>query len=120
VEAPMARYVERARHVAAHLSNVVGEEAERDLTARLENVRFNFGLAQSSMREIVRKHEFVTRGLLAPVELRGLVNELERESRDLEQSFDGLASAARGWKGSPAERGEWVRSAEEKRQLLAN
>jgi hypothetical protein len=72
------------------------------------------------MHEIVRKHEFVTRGLLAPVELRGLVNELERQSRDLEQSFEGLASAAHGWKGSPAERREWVRSAEEKRQLLAN
>ena len=119
-EAPMARYVELAKRIAAHLSSVVGAEAGRDFTARLENVRFNFGLADSAMREIVRKHEFVTRGLVAPVELRGLVNELERESRDLQQSFDGLASAARGWKGSPAERGEWVRSANEKRQLLAN
>ena len=120
VEAPMARYVERAKQIAGHLSNVVPEEAVRDFTARLENVRFNFGLARSSMHEIVRKHEFVTRGLLAPAELRGLVNELERESRDLAQSFDVLASAARGWKGSPADRREWVRSAEEKRQLLAN
>jgi multidrug efflux pump subunit AcrA (membrane-fusion protein) len=120
VEASMARYIERAKHIAAHLRNVVGEEAGRDFTARLENVRFNFALAASSMREIVRKHEFVMRGLLAPVELRGLVNGLERESRDLEHSFDGLASAARGWKGSPAERREWVRGAEEKRQLVAN
>jgi multidrug efflux pump subunit AcrA (membrane-fusion protein) len=120
VEVPMSRYVERAQQIAAHLNNAVGDEAGRDFTARLENVRFNFGLARSSMYEIARKHEFVTRGLLAPVELRGLVNELEGESRDLGQSFDGLASAARGWKGSPTERHEWVRSAEEKRQLLEN
>jgi multidrug efflux pump subunit AcrA (membrane-fusion protein) len=120
VEVPMGRYVDRAQQIAAHLNNAVGDEAGRDFTARLENVRFNFGLARSSMYEIVRKHEFVTRGLLAPVELRGLVNELEGESRDLAQSFDGLASAARGWKGSPTERHEWVRSAEEKRQLLEN
>jgi multidrug efflux pump subunit AcrA (membrane-fusion protein) len=120
IEAAMARYVERAKQIAAHLSSVAGEEAGRDLTARLENVRFSFGLAESSMREIVRKHEFVTRGLLAPAELRGLVNGLEHEGRDLEHSFEGLASAARGWKGSPVERREWVRSAEEKRQLLAN
>jgi multidrug resistance efflux pump len=120
VEASMARYVERAKQIAAHLSNMVGEEAGLDLTSRLENVRFNFGLAKSSMHEIVRKHEFVARGLMAPVELRSLVDELERELRDLEQSFDVLVSAARGWKGSFADRREWVRTAEEKGRVLAN
>jgi multidrug resistance efflux pump len=120
IEGAMARYVERAKQIAAHLRTVSGEEAGGDLTARLDSIRYSFGLADSSMHEIVRKHEFVTRGLLAPVELRGLVNGLEGEGRDLEHGFDSLASAARGWKGSPAERREWVRSAEEKRQLLAN
>jgi len=120
LDGPMARYVERAQRIAEHLSNVIGEEAGRDFAARLGNIRFTFGLAESAMHEIVRKHEFVANGLLAPVELRGLVNDLERLTRDLAQSFDGLASAARGWKGSPAERGEWVRGAEERRQLLAN
>lgn len=119
-ETAMAGYVERAEDVAKHVSNVAGQDAGRELRARLENVRFSFALAESSMHEIVLKHDLVMQGLLAPVELRELVDQLERECRDLAQSFDGLASAARGWKGSPAERREWVRSADERRQLLAN
>jgi multidrug efflux pump subunit AcrA (membrane-fusion protein) len=120
VDAAMASYVERAEAVADHLSNGAGEDAGRELRARLDNVRFTFALSESSMREIVLKHEIVVRGLLAPVELRALVDQLERESRDLTQSFAGLASVTRGLTGSPAERREWIRDAEEKRQLLTN
>jgi hypothetical protein len=42
-------------------------------------VRFTFALAESSMRELLLKHEVVVRGLLAPVELRAIVDQLERE-----------------------------------------
>lgn len=119
-EAAIAAYGERAEDVAEHVSGVAGEDSGRELRERLESVRFAFALAESSMHEIALKHEFVRRGLLAPVELRELVSQLERESRDLGQSFTALASAARAWKGSPAERREWVRSAEERRQILAN
>jgi hypothetical protein len=45
---------------------------------------------------------------------------LERESRDLSQSFTGVSTVTRGLVGSPSDRREWVRNAEEKRQLLAN
>ncbi len=120
VEAAMAAYVERAEAVADHLSTGAGEDAGRDLRARLDAVRFNFALADSSMREIALKHEVVVRGLLAPVELRSIVDQLERESRDLTQSFSGMTTVTRGMTGSPAERREWVRTAEEKRQLLSN
>ncbi len=120
VAAAMAAYGERADDVAEHVSNVAGADAGRDLQTRLESVRFSYALAESTMHEIVLKHEFVRRGLLAPVELRELVSQLERESRDLGQSFAALATAARGTKGSPAERREWVRSAEERRQILEN
>jgi multidrug resistance efflux pump len=120
VDAAMADYVARAEAVAEHVSSEAGDDAARELRSRLDNVRFNFALADSSMREIVLKHEVVVRGLLAPVELRELVDQLERETRDLSQGFSGLASVARGLTGSPAERREWVRAAEEKRQLLAN
>jgi multidrug resistance efflux pump len=119
-DAAIASYGARAEDVADHVSSVAGDDAGRELRERLENVRFAFALAESSMHEIALKHEFVRRGLLAPVELRELVSQLERESRDLGQSFTALASAARAWKGSPAERREWVRSAEERRQILAN
>lgn len=119
-ENAIATYGERAEDVAEHVSSIAGEDSGRELRERLENVRFAFALAESSMHEIALKHEFVRRGLLAPVELRELVSQLERESRDLAQSFTALAAAARAWKGSPAERREWVRSAEERRQILAN
>jgi hypothetical protein len=72
------------------------------------------------MQEILLKGELVTQELLAPVALRELVNQLDRESMDLAQSFRAYASAARGLAGSPAERHERVRSAEESRQLLGN
>ncbi len=120
VAAAMASYVERAEAVAHQLGEGAGDAAGRELRARLNNVQFTYALAESSMREIVLKHEVVVRGLLAPVELREIVDKLERESRDLTQSFEGLVSIAHGVTGSPAERREWVRSAEEKRQLLAN
>jgi len=120
VDTAMASYVERAEAVADHLSEGAGEDAGRELRTRLDSVRFSFALAESSMREVALKHEVVVRGLLAPVELREIVDQLERESRDLTQSFGGLATVARGVTGSPEERREWVRSAEEKRQLLAN
>ena len=120
IDAAMASYVERAEVVADHLSDGGGDEAGRELRARLDSVRFTFALAESSMRELLLKHEVVVRGLLAPVELRAIVDQLEREGRDLTQSFAGLASVARGLTGSPAERREWVRSAEEKRQLQTN
>ena len=116
----IATYGQRAEDVAEHVSSIAGEDSGRELRERLENVRFAFALAESSMHEIALKHEFVRRGLLAPVELRELVSQLERESRDLAQSFTALAASARAWKGSPAERREWVRSAEERRQILAN
>jgi len=119
VAAAMATYVERAEAVAEQLSEGAGDEAGRELRARLDNVRFNFALAESSMREMALKHEVVVRGLLAPVELREIVDKLERESRDLAQSFAGLVTIARGTTGSASERREWVRSADEKRQLLA-
>src|SRR6185369_17252499 len=72
----MVQYVQRAGDVADHVESVVGTDAGRELRARLENVRFSFGLARSSLQEIALKHEYVARGLLAPVELRGLVNQL--------------------------------------------
>ena len=120
VGAAMASYVERADAIADRLSEGAGDDAGRELRARLDTVRFNFALAESSMREIVLKDEIMVRGLLAPVDLRQIVDQLEREIRDLTQSFAGLASVARGMTGSPVERREWVRSAEEKHQLLAH
>jgi multidrug resistance efflux pump len=120
IDAAMATYVERAEAVADHLSDGAGDEAGREVRARLDSVRFTFALAESSMREILLKHEVVVRGLLAPVELRSIVDQLEREGRDLTQAFAGLASVTSGLTGTPAERREWVRSAEEKRQLATN
>ena len=120
VDAAMASYVERAEAIADRLSEGAGDDAARELRARLDTVRYNFALAESSMREILLKDEVMVRGLLAPVDLRQIVDQLEREVRDLTQSFAGLASVARVTTGSPAERREWVRSAEEKRQLLAH
>ncbi len=116
-ETAMASYVARAEAVAEHLSDGAGDDAGRELRARLDTVQFNFALAQGTMREIVLKHDVVVRGLLAPVDLRGIVDQLEGEGRDLTQSFAGFA---RGLTGSPTERREWVRTAEERRQLLAN
>ena len=117
---PWHGYVDRAEAVAEHVGEVAGEEAGRELRDGLESVRFSFALADRSMQEILLKRELVTQDLLAPVALRELVNQLERESMDLAQSFRALASGARGLAGSPAERREQVRGAEESRQLLAN
>ena len=119
-EAAMARYVDRAEAAALHVGDVAGEEAGRQLRDGLESVRFGFSLAERSMQEILLKRELVTQELLAPVALRELISQLERETMDLSQSFRALASAARGLAGSPAERRERVRAAEESRQLLAN
>jgi multidrug resistance efflux pump len=52
VDAAMASYVERAEAIADHLSDGAGDEAGRELRARLDSVRFTFALAESSMREI--------------------------------------------------------------------
>ena len=120
IETAMGNYVARADAVAERLSNGAGDEAARELRARLDGVRFTFALADSSMREVALKHEVVVRGLLAPVELRQIVDQLERESRDLAQSFSSVATVTRGLVGSTGDRREWVRTAEEKRQLLAN
>ena len=72
------------------------------------------------MRELLLKHEVVVRGLLAPVELRAIVDQLEREGRDLTQSFAGPRVGGAGLDGLASGRREWVRSAEEKRQLQTN
>jgi hypothetical protein len=72
------------------------------------------------MQEILLKRELVTKDFLPPVALRELIHQLEREAMDLAQGFRTLASSARGLTGSPAERHELVRSAEESRRLLAN
>jgi multidrug resistance efflux pump len=120
VQAAMARYVERAEGVAEHVGEAAGEEARSELRFGLESVRFSFALAERSMQEILLKRELVTSDFIAPVALRELIHQLEREAMDLAQGFRTLASSARGLTGSPAERHELVRSAEESRRLLAN
>jgi multidrug resistance efflux pump len=119
-EAAMAGYVDRAEAAAEHLGDVAGEDAGRELRDGLESVRFGYSLADRSMQEILLKRELVMQELLAPVALRELISQLERESLELSRSFRALASAARGLAGSPAERRERVRAADESRQLLAN
>jgi multidrug resistance efflux pump len=119
-EAAMSGYVDRAEAAAGQVGEVAGADAGRELRDGLESVRFSFSLAEGSMQEILLKRELVTQDLLAPVALRELVNQLERETMDLARSFRALASAARGLAGSPAERRERVRAAKESRQLLAN
>jgi multidrug resistance efflux pump len=119
-EAAMAGYVDRAEAAAEHVGEVAGVDAGRELRDGLETVRFSFSLAERSMQEILLKRELVTQDLLAPVALRELLNQLERETMDLAQSFRALASTARGLAGSPAGRRERVRAANESLQILAN
>jgi multidrug resistance efflux pump len=120
VRTAMARYSERASAVASHLAKVAGSEAGRQFRFEFEDVRFSYALADHSMEEILMKHELVAQGLLAPVALRALVVELERETMQLSHGFRSLAGSARTLLGSRAEQSERVRGAEENRRLLAN
>jgi multidrug resistance efflux pump len=120
VGAAMDRYVERAEQAARKIAEATGEEAASQFRFELESVRFSFTLASRSMEEILLKRELVSQDYLAPSALRELVHQLEREAMDLAQSFRGLTASGRSLAGSPAERAERVRAAEEARRLLAN
>jgi len=120
VQAAMARYVEQVDGVAEHIGEAVGQDSRGELRFALDGLRFSFALAERSMQEIVLKHELVAQDILAPVALRELVLQLEREAMDLAQGFRSLAANARGRIGSPAQREELLRGAEENRRLLAN
>ncbi|MBY0399707.1 hypothetical protein K2X89_05390 [Myxococcota bacterium] len=119
VRSGMVSYSERADAVADHLFRVVGAEAGRQFRFELEELRFTFSLADHSMEEILMKHHLVKEGLLAPMALRTLALELERQTMELAHGFRALAGSARTLLGSRAEQGERVRSAEENRQMLA-
>ena len=120
VAAAMARYVERGEDAARKIADATGEEAASQFRFEVESVRFSFTLANRSMEEILLKRELVTQDYLAPSALRELAHQLEREAMDLAQSFRGLTASGRSLAGSPAERSERVRVAEEARRLLAN
>jgi multidrug resistance efflux pump len=120
VAAAMARYVERGEQAARRIADAAGEEAASQFRFELESVRFSFALAARSMEEILAKRELVSQDYLAPSALRELVHQLEREAMDLAQGFRGLTASGRSLAGSPAERTERVRVAEETRRLLAN
>jgi multidrug resistance efflux pump len=120
VRTAMERYSERAAAVADHLTKVAGSEAGRQFRFELEDLRFSYALADHSMEEILMKHELVAQGLLAPVALRALILELERETMELAHGFRALSGSARTLLGSHAEQSERVRGAEESRRLLAN
>jgi multidrug resistance efflux pump len=116
----MSRYSERAATVANHLTKVAGPEAGRQFRFELDDVHFSYALADHSMEEILMKYDLVAQGLLAPVTLRALVLELERETMELAHGFRALAGSARSLLGSRAEQSERVRGSEESRRLLAN
>src|SRR5262249_52141508 len=69
---------------------------------------------------ILLKRELVTQDYLAPSALRELSHQLEREAMDLAQTFRTLAASGRSLAGTPAERHERVRAADESARLLAN
>ncbi|MET0280132.1 MAG: HlyD family secretion protein [Steroidobacteraceae bacterium] len=120
VRAAMERYAERAAVVADHLARAGGADVGRQFRSEMEDLNFSYALADHSMEEILTKHEFVSRGIIAPVVLRELGIELEREAMELAHGFRALSASARNLLGSRAEQSERVRGAEETRRLLAN
>jgi len=114
----MARYSERSAAAADQLTRIAGSEAGRQLNFELEDLRFAYDRVDHSMEEILTKHELVDRGFLAPVALRELCIELERETMELAHSFRAFSGIARTLLGSPAEQNERVRSADESRRIL--
>ena len=120
VRAEMARYAERGEQAAQNLTEIAGAESAGQFRFELQSVRFSYALAERSMEEILQKRELVTQDYLAPSALRELIHQLEREAMDLAQSFRGLTASGRSLAGSPADRRERVRAAEEAGRLLAN
>jgi hypothetical protein len=120
IETAMANYVARADAVADRLSSGAGDEAARELRAaarrRAVHLCARRQLDAGDRPQARGRGARPARAGRAPRD-RGSIG--AREPRPGPE-LRGVATVTRGLVGSTGDRREWVRTAEEKRQLLAN